>query len=153
MYFLQEIVIFTYLSYSLFQHVFLLSFRNFVKLCYMWCVKILSYQEKWASKPILAKNCTVRVCQVFSNVLAFLPFFVPSSLEKSRSRKSPCLVSFGSLLLCWSNWFHWQVYHFGFFSRQSKKQPCAGHMTSTWPRWLLCKSHLAKFKFSIFLVR
>ena len=26
------------------------------KMCYMWCVRILSYQEKWASKPILAKT-------------------------------------------------------------------------------------------------
>ena len=38
------------------------------------------------------------------------------------------------------------VFYFG----KGKKQLCAGHMTSTWPRWLPCKSHLEKSKFTIF---
>ena len=33
------------------------------------------------------------------------------------------------------------------------EQPCDGHMTSTWPRWLPRKSHLENFKFTIFLVK
>ena len=96
----------------------------------------------------------VRVSQVFFNVLVLLAFFVARSLKKVKSRKSPCLVSLGSvLLLFWSIWFYWQVHHFGFLFGKVKKQPCAGHMTSTWPRWLPCKSHLEKFNFIMFFVK
>ena len=57
------------------------------------------------------------------------------------------------LLLCWLNWFYWQVHHLHFLFGKVKKWPCGGHMISTWPRWLLCKSHLEKFKITIFLVK
>ena len=34
-----------------------------------------------------------------------------------------------------------------------KNQPCAGQVTTTWPRWLLRKSHLENLKFLCLMVK
>ena len=99
------------------------------------------------------QNCTVRVCEGVFQSLGFFPFFVPSSLvKKVKSKNPPCLVSFGSFLVVY--WFYWQVHHFGSKIWLSQKiQPCAGHMSSTWPRWLPRKGPSCKFQILKILVK
>ena len=93
---------------------------------------------------------------MFLSVLAFYHFLWPYPLKKVKFRKSLlawlvldlCIFAvLVNLVLLASPPFWFLIW------LSQKKEPCAGHMTSTWPRWLPRKSHLEKFKFTIFVVK
>ena len=110
----------------------ILSFRNFVN-CVILCMLEFWISGEMGQHAHHIQNCTARVSQVFHSVLAFWPFFVAISLEKSRVQKTPlsgqfwihdfcCVGQFGSIgkstilvcklakskksALCWSGDHH-----------------------------------------------
>ena len=96
-------------------------FRNFSEIVLFvicWNFELSGEMGQYAHHSL---NCTVRVSQVFFNVLAFLPFFVARSLKKVKFRKwlvldlySCCVGQFGSI---------GKSYHFGFLFGKVKNSP------------------------------
>ena len=92
---------------------------------------------------------------MFHSVLVFNQFLWPYPQRKVKFRNPPYLVSIGFMLFAVlvnlvllaspPSWFvNWL---------SPKNQPCAGQLTTTWPRWLLRKSHLEILKFLCLMVK